>query len=322
MRHIWICLIDGVLIRSGLVHPGETMPALLEKLLQRYPHMRPEAMKVIREDGAIFDSELWFSTSSVEGPKPEEQDDVLAVVGVVDGHIGVNIRKGKSAEDILMNEAQSLEDHLAEDVDFGIFNFNGEQVASIEDMMSFITPPTQETENGGEQQNGGPGDDSKRRGRGRGRNRRRERGPRGRRRRGEAPKGGNQAGAGAKSGEGKSDAPAGEGAIAGAVAAADAAGGSDAGGGEDQEYDSREAGMGDDDSAQADLRNEDGAGDDFPDDHGGDARLDQDRAVRGAREKPPERSRHEDRPEQRTHPSDQDHGQSNTGDHAEGGERS
>jgi hypothetical protein len=275
MRHIWICLIDGVLIRSGLVHPGETMPSLLEKLLQRYPHMRPEAMKVIREDGAIFDNELWFSTSSVEGPKPEEHDDVLAVVGVVDGHIGVNIRKGKSAEDILMNEAQSLEDHLAEDVDFGIFNFNGEQVASIEDMMSFITPPAQEAENGGGQQNGGPGDDSKRRGRGRGRNRRRERGPRGRRRRGEAPKGGNQAGAGAKTGEGKSDVPASEGALAGAVAAADAAGGSDGGGGEDQEYDSREAGMGDDDSAQADLRNEDGADNDFPDDHGGGADRDQ-----------------------------------------------
>jgi hypothetical protein len=181
MRHIWICLIDGVIVRSGPVQPGDTMPLLLEKLMRVYPHMQTDSLKVVREDGSIFDSELWFASPSPNDPNRIDVDDILVTVGVVEGHLGVRIYHGKSPEDILTTEANTFPEKITEQMDFGIFNFAGDQLVSIEDMISHLGPQSSQ-ENEPKQDNNS---NSRKRGRSsrrpvrgrRGRNRRREDGP-------------------------------------------------------------------------------------------------------------------------------------------------
>jgi hypothetical protein len=185
MRHIWICLIDGVIVRSGPIQPTDTMPIVLEKLMRVYPHMQTDSLKVIREDGLIFDSELSFSNPSPNDPNRADVDDILAAVGVVEGHLGVQIYHGKSPEDILTTEASNFPEKITEQMDFGIFNFAGDQLVSIEDVITFLGPKNvqefQPRDNNQQRSGGGGGNRGDRdRGR-RGRNRRplRRRGGRG-----------------------------------------------------------------------------------------------------------------------------------------------
>lgn len=140
MRHIWICLIDGCLIRSGPVQASETMPILLERLLKIFPHMGPHAVKVIAEDGRLFDDELWFASPTAADPKTAESDTLLAAVGVVEGHVAVKLHHGKSIEDVLNAEAGSFTGRITDDVDFGVYDFFGEQQASIEDIIAVLGP--------------------------------------------------------------------------------------------------------------------------------------------------------------------------------------
>lgn len=140
MRHIWICLIDGCLVRSGSVQPADTMPVLLERMLRVFPHMAPESLKVICEDGRVFDSELWFSNPTLGDPQLAEKDDLLAAVGVVDGHVGVKLHRGLTPEEVLQREISSFSGKIDDNMDFGIFDFSGEQLGSIEDMIVLLGP--------------------------------------------------------------------------------------------------------------------------------------------------------------------------------------
>lgn len=140
MRHIWLCIIDGVLVRSGMVQPGDTMPLLMERLLRVFPHMGADSIKVVAEDGRIFDNELWFSSPTLGEVKKPEGDDALAAVGVVEGHVGVKVHHGKTAEEILGAEANTFSGRLTDNMDFGLYDFTGEQVASIEDIITLIGP--------------------------------------------------------------------------------------------------------------------------------------------------------------------------------------
>lgn len=182
MRHIWICLIDGVIVRSGPVQPTDTMPVLLERLMRVYPHMQSDSLKVIREDGLIFDSELSFSNPAHNDPNRPDVDDLLAAVGVVEGHLGVQIYHGKTPEEILIGESKTFPEIITEQMDFGIFNFAGDQLISIEDMITYLgpqcVPDFQPRE--GQRNSGGVGGN----GGGGGRNSNRNRNRRGMRRRG------------------------------------------------------------------------------------------------------------------------------------------
>jgi hypothetical protein len=148
MRHIWICLIDGVIVRSGAVQPQDTMPMLQEKLMRVYPHMQIDSLKVLREDGSVFDVELPFHNPSPNDPNRKDVDDILAAVGVVEGHLGVQIYHGKATEEILATEANNFPEKITEQMDFGVFNFAGDQLVSIEDVINFLGPKNvQEVEN-------------------------------------------------------------------------------------------------------------------------------------------------------------------------------
>ncbi|MBI4027469.1 MAG: hypothetical protein HY360_20960 [Verrucomicrobia bacterium] len=144
MRHIWICMIDGCLVRAGAVQPGDTMPLLLERLLKVFPHMQPEALKIVCEDGRIFDNELWFANPTLRDPQAQTPDNLLVAVGVVDGHVGVKVHHGLTAEQILEAEASTFSGRINDNMDFGVYDFSGEQHASIEDMIALVeseTPP-------------------------------------------------------------------------------------------------------------------------------------------------------------------------------------
>ncbi len=140
MRHIWICIIDGCLVRSGMVQPGDTMPMLMERLTRIFPHMGTDSIKVVCEDGRVFDTELPFSSPSLGDAARPEGDDALAAVGVVEGHVGVKVHHGKPAEDILNAEANTFSGRLTDNMDFGLYDFSGEQIASIEDIITLIGP--------------------------------------------------------------------------------------------------------------------------------------------------------------------------------------
>ncbi len=139
MRHIWICIIDGCIVRSGPVKPSETMPVLMERLMRTFPHMGSNSVQVISEDGRVFDSELWFSHPT-EGDVKPEQDDLLAAIGVVNGFVAAKVHRGMSIEEIIQSEAGSFSGKINDDVDFGIFDFSGDQLASIEDMIVVAGP--------------------------------------------------------------------------------------------------------------------------------------------------------------------------------------
>lgn len=140
MRHIWVCLIDGCLVRSGAVQPGETMPMLADKLLRSFPHMGSDSLKVICEDGRIFDRELSFSNPTLRDPNSKEPDNLLAAVGVVDAFVGVKIHKGITVEEVLDAEAHAFSGKITDNMDFGVYDFNGNLLASIEDMMTLVAP--------------------------------------------------------------------------------------------------------------------------------------------------------------------------------------
>jgi hypothetical protein len=137
MQHIWICIIDGCLIRSGSVRPGDTIEVLREKLFRVYPHMGPESLKVVREDGKIFDPEMGFSNPTYDEKVARE---TLAAVGVVEGFVGVKIHRNVNAEQVLESEAGSFSGKINDNMDFGVYDFSGEQVASIEDMILHLGP--------------------------------------------------------------------------------------------------------------------------------------------------------------------------------------
>ena len=129
MRHIWVCLIDGCLVRSGVVQPGETMPMLADKLHRCFPHMGPDSLKVICEDGRLFDHELPFSSPSLRDPNTKGEDDLLAAVGVVDTFVGVKIHRGLSTEEVLDAEAHTFSGKITDNMDFGVYDFNGDLLA-------------------------------------------------------------------------------------------------------------------------------------------------------------------------------------------------
>jgi len=139
MRHIWICIIDGCIVRSGPVKSSETMPVLMERLMRTFPHMGNNSVQVISEDGRVFDSELWFSHPT-EGDVKPEQDELLAAIGVVNGFVAAKVHRGLSVEEIIQSEAGSFSGKINDDVDFGIFDFSGDQLASIEDMIAVAGP--------------------------------------------------------------------------------------------------------------------------------------------------------------------------------------
>ncbi len=172
MRHIWICIIDGCIVRSGPVKPSETMPVLVERLMRTFPHMGTNSVQVISEEGRVFDSELWFSHPT-EGDVKPEHDDLLAAIGVVNGFVAAKVHRGMSVEDIIQSEAGSFSGKINDDVDFGVFDFSGDQLASIEDMILVAGPETAPDAGGG-----GGGDDVRNRSRQR-RARRATRGGRG-----------------------------------------------------------------------------------------------------------------------------------------------
>jgi len=140
MRHIWICLIDGFLVRSGAVKAGDTMPLLLERVTRIFPHAGPDSVKVFSEDGRIFDSDLWFSNPAHENSDVAKAEQILVAVGVVDGHVGIKIHRGMNFDEVLQVEANTFTEKIAENMDFGIYDFSGEQLASIEDMIALIGP--------------------------------------------------------------------------------------------------------------------------------------------------------------------------------------
>lgn len=138
MRLIWICLIDGVIIKSGAVQPGDTMPLLTERLMKSYPHTGPDSLKVIGEDGRVFDSELPFPTPT--SSDSQTTDDVFAAVGVVDNFVGVKIHRDKTPDEILEAELSSFTGKITDNMDFGIFDFSGEQLVTIEEMLAMVSP--------------------------------------------------------------------------------------------------------------------------------------------------------------------------------------
>ena len=140
MRHFWVCLIDGFLIRSGAIKPGDTMQGLLEQISRYLPHAQPDAVKVIREDGHIFDNQIWFSNPTEHDSQAARDENLYAAIGVVNGHLGVKIHRGFHLEDILHGEAETFSGKITEDTDFGIYEFSGEQVASIEDITNLLGP--------------------------------------------------------------------------------------------------------------------------------------------------------------------------------------
>lgn len=137
MQHIWICIIDGCLIRSGPVHPDDTITLLQEKLFKTFPHMGPESLKVVREDGKVFDMEMGFSNPTYD---EKAAHTILAAVGVVEGFVGVKIHRHVTAEEVLEMEAGSFSGKINDHMDFGIYDFTGEQMASIEDMILHLGP--------------------------------------------------------------------------------------------------------------------------------------------------------------------------------------
>jgi hypothetical protein len=137
MQHIWICIIDGCLIRSGPVHAGDTINLLQEKLFKTFPHMGPESLKVVREDGKVFDMEMGFSNPTHDDKTAHT---ILAAVGVVEGFVGVKIHRNVTAEEVLEMEAGSFSGKIDDNMDFGVYDFTGEQLASIEDMILHLGP--------------------------------------------------------------------------------------------------------------------------------------------------------------------------------------
>ncbi len=135
MRYLWICVIDGCLIRSGPVRPADTMAMLSERVARSLPHMGPESLKVIAEDGRIYSGEVTFPSGSAS--EPADGGDLVAV-GIVSQFVGVKVHHGLGIEAVIELEAQSFSGRLNDQVDFGIFNFLGEQLASIEDMIAFL----------------------------------------------------------------------------------------------------------------------------------------------------------------------------------------
>ena len=137
MRYIWICIIDGCIVRSGMVQTGETMPKLIERVSRHLPHMGPDSMKVVGEDGKVYDSEAWFPGPAPEVPDPAPETELIAV-GVVEACFGVKLHHGATPEEVIQAEAKSFSGRIDDMVDFGVFDFSGEQLASIEDMVAFV----------------------------------------------------------------------------------------------------------------------------------------------------------------------------------------
>jgi hypothetical protein len=172
MRHLWLCIIDGCLIRSGPVQPGDTMRSLMEKLSRTFPHMAPDSLKIIREDGRIFDTELGFSNPSPINANDPESQKILAAVGVVEGYVGVKVHQGKTIEEILQAEAGTISGKINDNMDYAIYDFTGEQLASIEDMIALLEPenapePLFQPEGGGKRRRGRRNEKGQGRGRGR-----------------------------------------------------------------------------------------------------------------------------------------------------------
>ncbi len=133
-------MIDGCLIRSGSVQSGETIFSLSDQLIRVFPHMGKDSLKVICEDGKIYDSELPFSAPTHEKSPSSHVDDALIAVGVVEGHMGVKIHHGMMVEEVLQAEASAFSEKITDYMDFGVYDFSGEQLASIEDMIALVSP--------------------------------------------------------------------------------------------------------------------------------------------------------------------------------------
>ncbi len=184
-RFIWICIIDGCIVRSGAVQVGETMPKLIERVSRHLPHMASDSMKVVGEDGKVYDSEAWFP-----GPAPEvagaPSETELVAVGVVEAFFGAKLHHGATPEEVIQTEAKSFSGRIDDMVDFGVFDFSGEQLASIEDMVAYVqqtepekAPDYVNEEQGASHGNGGGGGGRRGRGRHRGRRGRRDFRPQG-----------------------------------------------------------------------------------------------------------------------------------------------
>ncbi len=113
----------------------DTMAMLSERVARSLPHMGPESLKVIAEDGRIYSGEVTFPSGSAS--EPADGGDLVAV-GIVSQFVGVKVHHGLGIEAVIELEAQSFSGRLNDQVDFGIFNFLGEQLASVEDMIAFL----------------------------------------------------------------------------------------------------------------------------------------------------------------------------------------
>lgn len=150
------------------------MPKLIERVSRHLPHMASDSMKVVGEDGKVYDSEAWFPgpAPEVAGAPPETE---LVAIGVVEAFFGAKLHHGATPEEVIQAEAKSFSGRIDDMVDFGVFDFSGEQLASIEDMVAYVqqTEPEKAPDfvheaQGAPHGNGGGG----RRGRGRQRGRR------------------------------------------------------------------------------------------------------------------------------------------------------
>ncbi|MCC7517892.1 MAG: hypothetical protein IT578_01775 [Verrucomicrobiae bacterium] len=194
MRYIWICIIDGCIVRSGAVQAGETMPKLIERISRHLPHMASDSMKVVGEDGKVYDSHAWFPGPAPETPGAPPETELIAA-GVVESFFGVKLHHGATPEDVIQAEAQSFSGRIDDMVDFGVFDFSGEQLASIEDMVAYVQQtepdkaPDYVDESKGPPHEGEGGDGRRRRGRNRQRGHRNRRDFRRRGNGGGAPEG-------------------------------------------------------------------------------------------------------------------------------------